>query len=134
MNDVKQLLEQIKSKGLELFDLLKNSDWDKISEFTDPDVLKLAINYEEKNTQNYTAAEMIKWFREKYKAGIDGCVYMVKNTEKNTTIYELHHVFIDREKKEPCLDGSHSYMKVVALNIDDDIQRMFKDKDMIILR
>jgi hypothetical protein len=128
-----KLKGKFKKSYKQLFELLKEDAWERIKEIVTIETFKLAINYEEKNTKFYTAKEMIKWFKENYKQNYEPCVYMLKAEIDGDAIYKLHHVFIDNDK-EPCLDGSVPYRKVIARQIDDEIVRMFGDKDMIILR
>jgi len=129
-----ELKQKIVEFGRELFDAFaKNAD-ETIKKLLSSDAIKCAINYEEKYARNYTAKEMIQWFKENYKKGYDPCVYMVQVERDGQIHYKIHHLFIDIEKKEPCLDGSYPYRQVIALDLDDDIRKMFKSNNLLILR
>lgn len=97
------------------------------------EILRLAWNLEIKEgVELYTLEEAINWFRNNHVgASYTACLLKVKDELSNKIT--LHHVFIN-DNKDPVLDGSLPYRIVETRGIDDDLRRLFGDKDLILLK
>ena len=94
-------------------------------------LVKYAWNYEEKRSFNYSLEDAIKWFKANMPPDASGgCIY--KKSLKTREIV-LHHCFIDKDNN-PKLDGSVPHRVVYTIQLSQDLEQQFQNKDMLVFK
>jgi hypothetical protein len=128
-------IAQVSSTSFEeLINGLKNEVGSKfnLSRDSAERILKIAWNYNEKNCEEYSLEEAIKWFKLNLPKNASGGV-LLKIASTNSGELKLHHCFIDTDEN-PLLDGSYPHLVVNVLKLSENLGNQFGDKDMIILK
>lgn len=98
-------------------------------------LVKIAMNYEEKNTEEYNLEDAVKWFKYNMSAlhnpGSKGCI--LKSEDDKNEIIELHHCFLNKNNK-PLINNNSPHLLVKTLSLDPDLLNQFGDKNMILLQ
>lgn len=124
--------------GFQVFDFLKDefekgiSNFKELNKYDKEDLIRTAMNYEEKNVLEYTFEEILKWFKNnmpKNTTNIQGCVLKKQIEEK----IELTHCFLDSNNK-PLLFKEYPYRVVKTYTLSKDLEKQFSGKDMLILK
>lgn len=97
-------------------------------------LIKYAWNLEiQEDLDEYGLRNAVEWFKDNHPGqNYTACLLMVK--DKRNEKITLHHFFIDNKYKEPVLDGSLPYRITETKSIDEDLKRVFGNKDMILLK
>lgn len=137
ISEVKRLEDNIFKKQLPdivkfLSDILEKF---RIKSLNDLKVLiRYAWNLEIlENVDEYSLGNAIEWFKDNHPGqNYTACLLMVK--DKFNDNMTLHHVFINNKYREPVLDGSLPYRIVETRRIDEELKKVFGNKDMILLK
>jgi hypothetical protein len=101
---------------------------------TPTELIKFAMNYEEKYSKNYELEEVLKWFKEnrpRKTENVLGC--LLKDSDNFNGFYSLHHCFLDQNKK-PLLGSDFPYLLVKASDLSPSLKSHFSNKNMILLQ
>lgn len=134
--DYEELLKAIKEMAIDAAMTLRKLKKKLQEEYGIPfdqyeEMIKIAWNYEELNTQEFTQTDAIKWIkghmdREKHSGA---CLYK----DSTSPFITMHLFFLDKEN-QPLLDASDKHLEVHCKMLDDGLEKQFGDKDTIVFK
>ena len=120
-NGIKDLFNYAKDKLFDLFDDDKDLE----------DALKIAWNYEEQNTSEYTMEDAVKWIKININRNVYSGACLFK--EKTSLGLCLHLCFIDNNE-EPLLGPADKHKVIFCNRIDESLAKQFGNKNLIIFK
>ena len=102
-----------------------------ISTVFTPKHIKMAWNYEEKNTQMYSFEEAVDWTKRNMPEGINSLAILKENNADDSIT--LHLTYLD-ENQNTLVDGEFPHLVVNTFEIDNEFINMFGNKDLILLK
>ena len=139
IRNIRTLMEFIKKQGkdvllMEVGDIITTAknNCDELLSYTGSweNLVKYAWNYEEKRCLKYSLEDAIKWFKANMPSDASGgCIYKKSSTKEIV----LHHCFIDKNN-EPRLDGTTPHRIVYTIQLSQDLEQQFQNKDMLVFK
>jgi len=134
MIDLSEITKLIENEDVRDF-LNKNVEivWEELKDrskivFT-KEHLKMAWNYEEKNTKKYSFTQAIDWIKMNMPDGIrEAAIYK----DEKTNVINLHLCYILND--EPILNGNYPHLVVNTIELDNEFLDNFGDKNLIVLK
>lgn len=135
MDKFAKLLDELLKKSNKITEEMAKNIKQSLGDSIDIDTIyNMARNYEIKQVNIYSLEDALKWFKEKDKDNpnlkkLRKGIYRLTEKEGNKLVIYLF--FIDSEA--PVLDGNLPVCVIYTLKLDEDLNRFFAKKSLLIL-
>ncbi len=139
VDDIMQdILNLIKDEDIKDFLAMNVEDFveevtKRSKEILTPEHIKMAWNYEEKNTKKYSFLESVNWVKSNMPTNIKAAAIYREENGTDNGIIKLHLCFLD-EEDNPLLNGGYPHIVINTLELDNELLNNFGDNNLIVLR